>query len=50
MAIDVAVAGREADGLSVVMLLTGDSATPWQVMDWRPSSVLGKEACDETQS
>ena len=50
MAIDVAVDGHEADGLSVVMLLTGDSATPWQVMDWRPSSVLGKEACDETQS
>jgi|GEM_PF-5874360 len=50
MAIDVAVHGHEADGLSVVMLLAGDSAAPWQVMDWRRSSVLGKEACDETQS
>lgn len=50
IALDVAVAGEEAQGLSVVVLLTGDAAAPWQVMDWRPSSVLNGEACDENQT
>jgi hypothetical protein len=50
MALDVAVAGEEAQGLSVVLLLTGSAQTPWQIMDWRRSAVLVGETCDKTSS
>ena len=50
IALDVAIAGHEADGLSVVVLLTGDNISPWQVLDWRQSSVLAQEACDDIQA
>ena len=50
IALDVAIAGHEADGLSVVVLLTGDNVAPWQVLDWRQSSVLAQEACDDIQA
>lgn len=45
LALDVAVTGEEADGLSVVLMLTGGAETPWRVMDWRASSSLKQGKC-----
>lgn len=45
LAIDLAVSGAEAEGLSTVILITGDTLKPWQVMDWRRSSSLAGEPC-----
>jgi hypothetical protein len=46
LAIDLAVVGAEAEGLSTVILVTGDPVTPWQVMDWRRSSSFVGEPCN----
>jgi len=45
LAIDLAVSGAEPEGLSTVILITGDPLAPWQVMDWRRSSSLAGEPC-----
>lgn len=45
LAIDLAVSGAEPEGLSTVILITGDPLAPWQVMDWHRSSSLAGEPC-----
>lgn len=47
IAIDVAIQGMEAQGLSTVILLTGGIERPWEVLDWRRSSALAEGVCDE---
>lgn len=45
LAIDLAISGAEAEGLSAVILITGDSRSPWQVMDWTHTSSLSGAPC-----
>ncbi len=46
LTVDLAIVGQEQDGLSAVILLTRTPASPFKILDWRPTSRLAGGPCD----
>lgn len=46
LTVDLAIVGHEQEGLSAVILVTRTPATPFKILDWRPTSRLAGDPCD----